>query len=88
MKTNEKPSKSDEKDEKNTDATPIEELIVRDGSALGAIFVIGNLLDRLRETYIHVNRVYPETIDAMRKLNESLRKSIAMDLTMEIKHAK
>ena len=88
MKTNEKPSKSGEKDEKKTDVTPIEELIVRDGSALGAIFVIGNLLDRLRETYIHVNRVYPETIDAMRKLTESLRKSIAMDLTMEIKHAK
>ena len=88
MKTNEKQSKSGEKDEKKTDVTPIEELIVRDGSALGAIFVIGNLLDRLRETYIHVNRVYPETVDLMRKLNESLRKSIAMDLTMEIKHAK
>lgn len=80
MKTNTENEKPDTED--------LVETIMRDGSALGAIFVIGNILDRLRETYIHVNRVYPETLDAMRKLNESLWKSIAMDLTMEIKNAK
>ena len=71
-----------------TDTTPIEELIVRDGSALGVVFAIGNLLDRLRETYFPVSRDYVETLDAMRKLNKSLWKSIAMDMTTEIKNAK
>ena len=80
MKTKTKKEKPDKED-------PVE-TIMRDGSALGAIFVVGNLLDRLRETYFPVNRDYVETLDAMRKSNETLRKSIAMDLAMGIKNAK
>ena len=80
MKTKTKKEKPDKEDPVKT--------IMRAGSALGAIFVVGNLLDSLRETYFHVSRDYVETLDAMRKANEELRKSIAMDLTMGIKNVK
>ena len=54
--------------------------VIRDGSALGVNFVIGNLLDKLRETYYHVNRRYVEKIDEMRKLNDQLRLDLHQDV--------
>ena len=58
--------------------------VTRDGSALGVTFVIGSMLEKLRETYYHENG-YVTKIDQMRKLNEELYKDLLLDFQLGVK---